>query len=258
MQGVNRSSIAPTPDHIVLGAVCAFAAAFVVFGFLVDGPVRVFHGLVLIVTTRDALLTDYFGIGGIGAACVNAGLLTLCACLVYRLANAKITGASVACLFLVLGFGALRQEPFQHLVDRRRRLSLRAVQGRAVFGPCQHGVLRRRAGACLLGDPVQHVPDPRNEGAACDRDKPRHRLYPGARPPRSSSRPTWDSACTTWGSPRAGGHAGRRPYKSYGFVPDPVLSGPPATTSCSAAFLSLVFVSMIAVGFYFDRALPSG
>jgi hypothetical protein len=36
---------------------------------------------------------------------VNAGLLTLCACLVYRIANAKITGASVACLFPVLGFG---------------------------------------------------------------------------------------------------------------------------------------------------------
>ena len=40
-----------------------------------------------IVTTRDALLTDYFGIGGIGAGCVNAGLLTLCACLVYHLAQ---------------------------------------------------------------------------------------------------------------------------------------------------------------------------
>jgi hypothetical protein len=38
-------------------------------------------------TTRDALLTDDFGVGGIGRGCVSTGLLTL------------------AALFLVLGFG---------------------------------------------------------------------------------------------------------------------------------------------------------
>ena len=40
-------------------------------------PAAVARGLAEILTTRDALLTDYFGIGGIGAGCVNAGLLTL-------------------------------------------------------------------------------------------------------------------------------------------------------------------------------------
>jgi len=62
-------------------------------------------GLADILTTRDALLTDYFGIGGIGGRCVNAGLLTLAAAFVYRWTDARITGASVAALFLVLGFG---------------------------------------------------------------------------------------------------------------------------------------------------------
>lgn len=83
----------------------AYATAFVAFGLIVDGPYRVARGLFGIVTTRNALLTDYFGIGGVGAGCVNAGLLTLCACFVFRLAQVKITGASVACLFPVLGFG---------------------------------------------------------------------------------------------------------------------------------------------------------
>ena len=63
------------------------------------------RGLVEIVTTRDALLTDYFGVGGKGAACVNAGLLTLAACFFYYRCAAKISGAAVASLFLVLGFG---------------------------------------------------------------------------------------------------------------------------------------------------------
>ena len=97
--------VEPTSDRVILLVVCAYAAAFVVFGLFVDGLDQVLRGLLQIVTTRDALLTDYFGIGGIGAGCVNAGLLTLCACLVYYLAKARITGASVAALFLVLGFG---------------------------------------------------------------------------------------------------------------------------------------------------------
>ena len=103
--GANDSPVEPVPDRMVLGIVAAIAAAFVVFGFIVDGPQQVMHGLLEIVTTRDALLTDYFGVGGIGGACVNAGLLMLCACVVYHRAHAKMTGAAVACLFLVLGFG---------------------------------------------------------------------------------------------------------------------------------------------------------
>jgi hypothetical protein len=75
-EGVTGAPGAPTPEHVTLRVVCAYAAAFVAFGLFVDGRVRVLHGLGQIVTTRDALLTDYFGIGGIGAGCVNAGVLT--------------------------------------------------------------------------------------------------------------------------------------------------------------------------------------
>jgi hypothetical protein len=66
-EGASGAPGAPTPERVALRVVCAYAAAFVVFGFIVDGPERVLHGLAQIVTTRDALLTDYFGIGGIGA-----------------------------------------------------------------------------------------------------------------------------------------------------------------------------------------------
>ncbi len=102
---VQAADAEPPRDRVILATVAAYAAAFVVFGLLVDGPDRVLRGLADIVLTRDALLTDYFGVGGIGAACANAGLLTLAACLVYRVAAVRVTGAAVACLFLVLGFG---------------------------------------------------------------------------------------------------------------------------------------------------------
>jgi Protein of unknown function (DUF1576) len=92
-------------DNLILGIVAAYAATFVAFGFLVQPPADVLRGLGAILTTRDALLTDYFGVGGIGGGCVSAGLLTLAGVFVYWRAGAKVTGASVAALFLVLGFG---------------------------------------------------------------------------------------------------------------------------------------------------------
>ncbi|MGB5809393.1 MAG: DUF1576 domain-containing protein [Polyangiales bacterium] len=97
-------AIRPLPEHVILGITAAYGAAFVIFGFVLDGPREVLRGIAEIVTTRDALLTDYFA-DGIGAGCVNAGLLMLCAAFIYHRSKAKITGSSVACLFLVLGFG---------------------------------------------------------------------------------------------------------------------------------------------------------
>jgi hypothetical protein len=85
--------------------VALFPLAFLLFGLAVDPPETVFRGLVAILTSRDTLITDYIGLGGMGAAFVNAGLLTLMAVAVYYFSEAPIGGSAVACLFLVLGFG---------------------------------------------------------------------------------------------------------------------------------------------------------
>jgi multisubunit Na+/H+ antiporter MnhE subunit len=102
----SRGHMSPQPvaDRTILLIVAAYALAFVAFGLVVDGPYQVLLGLADILLSRDTLLTDYMGLGGIGAATVNAGLLTLCACLIYLLTGARMTGAAVAALFLVLGF----------------------------------------------------------------------------------------------------------------------------------------------------------
>ena len=47
-------------------------------------------------------------------------------------------------------------------------------------------------------------------------------------------------------------------YKSYGFVPDPVFIWTTGNNGLLGAFLSVLFASMIAVGFWFDRSVPSG
>ena len=46
-------------------------------------------------------------------------------------------------------------------------------------------------------------------------------------------------------------------YKSYGFVPDPVMIWTTGNSRLLGGFLALLFGSMVAIGFHLDRALPS-
>ncbi|HWJ76209.1 MAG TPA: DUF1576 domain-containing protein [Kaistia sp.] len=92
-------------DGRVLAVVAAVAAAFLLFGLISDRPSMIVSGLGKILIARDTLITDYIGVGGMGAAFVNASVLTLIGCLIYRLAGAKMTGGAVAALLLTLGFG---------------------------------------------------------------------------------------------------------------------------------------------------------
>ncbi len=87
-----------------LGCVAVLALAFVVFGLAVSGPAETLNGLAAILFARDTLITDYVELGGIGAAFVNAGALTLVAVAVYWRCGATVGGGAIACLMLVLGF----------------------------------------------------------------------------------------------------------------------------------------------------------
>jgi hypothetical protein len=257
MAGVNQSNIAPLPDHVVLGVMCAFAAAFVVFGFLVDGPVRVSHGIVQIVTTRDALLTDYFGIGGIGAGCVNAGLLTLCACAVYRIAGAKITGASVACLFLVLGFGLFGKNLLNiwsivagvFLYARFKREPFANHVNTAFFGAALAPVFSEILFSTSLSVEFR-VPLAIATSLVIG-----FILAPAA---AQLFRAHMGYSLYNMGF--AAGIVGTlvvATYKSYGFIPDPVMIWTAGSNRLLGGFLGVLFASMVALGFYFDRALPS-
>ena len=200
---VHATDVAPPPDRVILAVVAAYAAAFVAFGLLVDGPDRVLRGLVDIVLTRDALLTDYFGVGGIGAGLRECGPAHpgRLPGLPHRGRQGHRRGSRLP----VPGAGVrpVRQEPAQHLVDRPRRLPVRAFQGRGVLGPHQHRVFRRGTGPGLLRDPVQHRAGRRSPGAAGGGDRASSSASSWHRSPRSCSRRTWASACTTWDSPPA-------------------------------------------------------
>lgn len=77
---------------------------FAIFAFIVNSPSEVFSGLLKIIQTNDNLLTDYIAISNLGAAFLNAALVTLMSVMVVILAKADVNGQIIAGIFTVAGF----------------------------------------------------------------------------------------------------------------------------------------------------------
>jgi hypothetical protein len=250
--------IEQVPDRVILRIVALYAAAFVVFGLAVDGPAAVARGLVTIVTTRDTLLTDYFGTGGIGAACVNAGLLTLCACFVYYKAGAKMTGAAVACLFLVLGFALFGKNLLNvwpivagvWLYSRFKGETFATHINTAFFGLALAPIFSEILFSTSLA-PAVSVPLALATGLGIG-----FVLAPAAAQLFKAH-----MGFSLYNMGFTAGLVGTLVvalYKSYGFVPDPVFVWTTGNNLLLGGFLAVLFASMIGVGFWFDRDVPSG
>lgn len=96
-------------NYLLIGA---FGISFIVFGLLSDPPMTILRGLYRIITSSDVLIADYFGVGGIGASFVNAGCLYLVSLfLLYRM-QIPLSGATVASLFMMAGFGLFGKNIF--------------------------------------------------------------------------------------------------------------------------------------------------
>lgn len=92
------------PSDFLQSTMLIFSLLLIGYGFLFDPPWQIAIGLYQIVTTQAVLITDSMLIGGVGAAFVNAGLVTLISVFLLRLAKVPFSGISVACLFLMAGF----------------------------------------------------------------------------------------------------------------------------------------------------------
>ena len=249
--------VVPVSERAILLIVCAYAAAFVIFGLMVDGPTQVLRGLAEIVTTRDALLTDYFGTGGIGAGCVNAGLLTLCACFVYFRAKAKIDGAAVACLFLVLGFGLFGKNllniwsivlgVFLYARFKGDRFSVHI--NTAFFGAALAPVFSEILFSTSL--PL---------GVRLPLALATSLVIGFILSPAAAQLFKAHMGFSLYNMGFTAGIVGTlvvATYKSYGFVPEPVMIWTTGNNQLLGGFLAALLGSMVAVGFYLDRSLPS-
>ncbi len=75
-----------------------------VFAFISNTPSQILEGLIKIVSTNDNLLTDYIALTNLGAAFINAALVTALAVGVVLIAKADVNGPVVAGVFTVTGF----------------------------------------------------------------------------------------------------------------------------------------------------------
>ncbi|MEZ5119064.1 MAG: DUF1576 domain-containing protein [Candidatus Nanopelagicales bacterium] len=253
-----RAGPATISDKGVLLIVAGYAVAFALFGLVVSGPTEAVRGLFEILTTRDALITDYFGIGGIGAAFLNAGLLTLIACFFYYKAGAKMTGAAVACLLLLLGFGLFGKNLLNiwpilvgvWLYSRFRGESFATHINTAFFGVALAPIVSEILFSTTLR-PVVTIPLAIVTGL----------VIGFILPPAAAQLFRAHMGFCLYNMGFTAGLIGVLVvalYKSYGFVPDPVFVWTTGNTSTLGPFLAVIFASMIALGFWFDRNALAG
>jgi len=77
---------------------------FIVAGFFLQPFDGIWRGIITIVREPDFLITDYFAIGGVGAAFVNAGLLTLLSIAIVYFLGMEMSGHTITSCFLMFGF----------------------------------------------------------------------------------------------------------------------------------------------------------
>ena len=240
-------------DGTVLGIVAFYAGAFVVFGLVMSAPSEIFGGLLNILTVRDALLTDYIGVGGMGAAFVNAGLLTLMACVVYHRTGTRMSGASVACLFLLLGFGLFGKNLLNvwfivaavFLYARFRKEPFASHINVAFFGcalaPVFSEILYSTTIPLTVRVPLAVFTA----------------LVIGfVLPPAAAQLFKAHMGFNLYNIGFTAGIVGTlivALYKSYGFVPEPVMIWTSGNNKTLGTFLIFLLISMLLGGFYLDR-----
>ncbi|KYH31680.1 hypothetical protein CLTEP_23430 [Clostridium tepidiprofundi DSM 19306] len=83
----------------------AYFIFFIVFGFIMSSPHEILEGFKKILFQSNILITDYIELGGIGAAFINSGLLSITCLFIIVMLGLKPNGAIVAALWLISGFG---------------------------------------------------------------------------------------------------------------------------------------------------------
>lgn len=123
---------------------------FVVFSILylmvtaliLDRPAEILAGMKRIVISRDALITDYFVIGGYGAAFFNAAVVMLIEYGLLILEKVNFTGLTLAAIYINAGFALFGKNP----VD-----ILPIILGTCVYAWVHHTRLNRFIYTAIFG-----------------------------------------------------------------------------------------------------------
>jgi len=103
-----KRNVLPLPYIIML----IVNAVFIIMAFLLDDPIDIYEGFVRIISSRSILITDYFAIGGIGAAFINVAIVGLSSLTMLIASRIKPSGAIIMALWLTAGFAFFGKNVF--------------------------------------------------------------------------------------------------------------------------------------------------
>ena len=92
------------PSELLWRMMLAFSGFLIVCGLVLSPWDNLLPGLAAIHSSPDVLISDYFIIGGMGAAMLNAGAVTLFSLLLTRKLGLTYSGLSVAAILIMGGF----------------------------------------------------------------------------------------------------------------------------------------------------------
>ena len=112
-----RHDAVSVPDNAQIAKRMCWLLAFslIVAGFILETPKNILDGLIAYILCSDVLITDYFVIGSIGAALVNAGIVTLISIGLTLLIKTPYNGGTIAMMFLMAGFSLFGKNPINIL-----------------------------------------------------------------------------------------------------------------------------------------------
>ncbi len=91
------------------------AAVLVAAAFLCDSPGGIAEGMWRIMTSHSLLITDFFSVGGMGAAFFNAAIILLTGVILVMVEKIPFTGPTMAALFINAGYGLWGKTPLNIL-----------------------------------------------------------------------------------------------------------------------------------------------
>ena len=77
---------------------------FIVCGFILQPFSEIWPGMATLIKEPDFLITDYFVVGGVGAAFLNAGVLTLLSIALIYFLDMEMDGHTITSACLMFGF----------------------------------------------------------------------------------------------------------------------------------------------------------
>lgn len=128
-----------------LAAFCTMTViVLVIAAWSLETPKGLAEGMLRIILSRDALITDYFELAGYGAAFLNAALVLMMGMALIRSLKIPFTGFTMAVLFINMGFALFGKNPVNvmpiilgtWLYAKAHRSGMNRYIYTALFGSC--------------------------------------------------------------------------------------------------------------------------